>query len=127
MLSVHVEDVASDGTATRLTGGWQVISLRALDRDRTVRRDGEILQPYHPFTRASKRPVQPGRVVPVDVEVFPTGARLGVGHRLRVTIQAFDVPHLAPALPAAPDTLGVITVHHSDRYPSRVSLPVRLR
>ncbi|HYJ69182.1 MAG TPA: CocE/NonD family hydrolase [Nocardioidaceae bacterium] len=125
MLSVHVEDVAPDGTATRLTGGWQVISLRALDRDRTVRRDGEILQPYHPFTRASKRPVQPGRVVRVDVEVFPTGARLGVGHRLRMTIQAFDVPHLAPTLPDALNTLGVITVHHSARYPSRVTLPVR--
>ena len=125
MLSVHVEDVAPDGTATRLTGGWQVISLRQLDRSRTVRRDGEILQPYHPFTRRSKRPVEPGRVVPVDVEVFPTGARLAPGHRLRITVQAFDVPHLLPSLPDLANTPGVITVHHSARYPSRVTLPVR--
>jgi hypothetical protein len=47
--------------------------------------------------------------------------------RLHPRRHAFDVPHLALGLPAAPDTLGVITVHPSDRYPSRVSLPVRLR
>ena len=32
MLSVHVEDVAPDGTVDRLTGGWQVLSHRAVDR-----------------------------------------------------------------------------------------------
>ena len=32
MFSVAVEDVAPDGTVTRLTGGWQVLSQRALDR-----------------------------------------------------------------------------------------------
>ena len=31
MLSVSVSDVAPDGTVTRLTGGWQVLSQRALD------------------------------------------------------------------------------------------------
>ena len=31
MLSVAVEDVAPDGTVKRLTGGWQVISHRALN------------------------------------------------------------------------------------------------
>ena len=32
MLSVAVEDVAPDGTVSRLTGGWQVVSQRALDQ-----------------------------------------------------------------------------------------------
>ena len=35
MLSVAVEDVAPDGTVKRLTGGWQVISHRALDTSRS--------------------------------------------------------------------------------------------
>lgn len=73
---MHVEDVAPDGSVDRLTGGWQVLSHRALDPRRTVRRDGETLQPFHPFTRVDQ---------------------LG----------------------------GVITLHHSARYPSRLVLPVR--
>lgn len=126
MLSVHVEDVAPDGTADRLTGGWQVLSHRALDRRRSLRLDGEIVQPWHPFTQQAELPVRPGRVMPVDVEVFPTGARLAPGHRLRITVQAYDTPHLLPTAPQlAKQAAGVITVHHSPRYPSRIVLPVR--
>ncbi len=126
MLSVHVEDVAPDGTADRLTGGWQVLSHRAVDGSKVVRRDGEVLQTWHPFTRAAQLPVEPGTVMGVDVEVFPTGAVLETGHRLRVTVQAFDTPHLAPTVPELADGAGgVITLHHSPAYPSRVVLPVR--
>jgi uncharacterized protein len=126
MLSVHVEDVAPDGSVERLTGGWQVLSHRALDRSRSVRRDGELLQPWHPFTRAAQLPVTPGKVMRVDVEVFPTGAVLRTGHRLQITLQSFDTPHLAPTVPQVIDGAGgVITVHHSRSLPSRITLPVR--
>jgi putative CocE/NonD family hydrolase len=126
MLSVHVEDVGPDGTVDRLTGGWQVLSDRALDRSRSLVRDGQVLQPWHPFTRASQLPVTPGKVMGVDVEVFPTSAMLAKGHRLRITVQAFDTPHLLPTAPQlANEAGGVITVHHSPRYPSRLVLPVR--
>jgi uncharacterized protein len=126
MLSVAVEDVAPDGSVDRLTGGWQVLSHRALVQHRTVRRDGEVLQPWHPFTRAAERPVPPGEVVRVDVEIFPTGAVVRRGHRLRVTVQAFDTPHLTPTGPQLVDGLGgVIDVHHSAEHPSRITLPVR--
>ena len=126
MLSVHLEDVAPDGSVARLSGGWQVLSHRALDRGRTVRRDGEVLQPWHPFTRAAQQPVDPGAVMRVDVEVFPTGAVVRKGHRLRITVQAFDTPHLAPTVPQLVDTAsGVITVHHSPTYRTRVIVPVR--
>ena len=123
MLSVSVSDVAPDGTVSRLTGGWQVISQRALDRARTRYLDGAVIQPYHPFTRASKQPLAAGEIAPVDVEVFPTAARIAPGHRLRVAIQAFDVPHLAPTLPDLPGTATVLTLHASDRYPSVLTAP----
>ena len=42
MLSVAVEDVAPDGTVTRLTGGWQVISHRALDTAKSRYLDGKL-------------------------------------------------------------------------------------
>ena len=82
MLSVAVEDVAPDGTVNRLTGGWQVISHRALDTTRSRYLDGKLIQPFHPFTRAAEKPLARGAVAPVDVEVFPTGASIEPGHRL---------------------------------------------
>ena len=123
MLSVSVSDVAPDGTVTRLTGGWQVISLRQLDRSRSRYLDGRLIQPYHPFTRASQHALASGQVAPVDVEVFPTAARIAPGHRVRLAVQAFDVPHLAPTLPSVPSTLTVLTIHASERYPSVLTLP----
>ena len=124
MLSVAVEDVAPDGTVSRLTGGWQVISLRRLDKARSRYLDGQLVQPWHPFTQASQRPLASGQVAPVDVEVFPTGAVVEPGHRLRLAVQAYDVPHLLPTLPGAAGTLTVMTIHDSARYPSRLTLPV---
>jgi predicted acyl esterase len=103
-----------------------VLSHRAVTGSKVVRRDGEVLQTWHPFTRAAQLDCEPGKVMRVDVEVFPTGAVLRKGHRLRVTVQAFDTPHLAPTAPQLADGAGgVITLHHSRAYPSRLVLPVR--
>jgi putative CocE/NonD family hydrolase len=123
MLSVAVEDEAPDGTVKRLTGGWQVISFRALDESRSRYLDGKLVQPYHPFTKASRARLALGQVAPVDVEVFPTGASIQPGHRLRIAIQAFDVPHLLPPLTDALGTLTVIKVHDSAGYPSELTVP----
>jgi predicted acyl esterase len=126
MLSVHVEDVAPDGHVERLTGGWQVLSHRALDLARSRTLDGKVIQPFHPFTQAAQKPMETGKVARIDVEVFPTGAVLRKGHRLRVTVQQYDVPHLLAPLPQVIDSLGaVVTIHHSATYPSRLVLPVR--
>ena len=57
MLSVSVSDVAPDGTVTRLTGGWQVLSHRALVKARSRYLDGRLVQPFHPFTKAAREPL----------------------------------------------------------------------
>lgn len=123
MLSVAVSDVAPDGTVSRLTGGWQVLSLRALDTSRSRYLDGELIQAYHPYTLASKQTLASGQVAPVDVEVFPTAAEIAPGHRLRIAIQAFDVPHLAPSLPDLPTTLAPLTVRTGPLWPSVLTIP----
>lgn len=123
MLSVSVSDVAPDGTVSRLTGGWQVLSHRALDPSRTRYVDGKVLQPFHPFTKAAQKPLAPGEVAPVDVEVFPTAAQIRPGHRLRLAVQAFDVPHLLPTVPDLLGTLTVMTIHASEAYPSELTIP----
>lgn len=123
MLSVSVSDVAPDGKVSRLTGGWQVLSHRALDASRTRYVDGKILQPYHPFTKAAQKTLASGEVAPVDVEVFPTAARIQPGHKLRLAVQAFDIPHLLPTLPDLLGTLTVMRIHSSAAYPSELTIP----
>ena len=125
MLSVAVESVAPNGKVTRLTGGWQVISQRKLAKQRSRFINGKLIQAYHPFTRASKAKLARGKVAPIDVEIFPTGAAILPGHRLRLSIQAFDIPHLLPTLPDLLGQLAPLTIHVSKRYPSVLTLPVR--
>ncbi len=125
MWSVTVSDVAPDGTVDRLTGGWQVVSHRALVRSKSRYLHGRLVQPWHPFTQRARQPLAAGAVAPVDVEVVPTGAAIRRGHRLRVSIQAFDVPHLLPPLPDAPSTLAPLTLHTSPKRPSVITLPTR--
>ncbi len=125
MLSVAVESVAPNGKVTRLTGGWQVLSQRKLAKQRSRFMNGKLIQAYHPFTRASKAKLARGKVAPIDVEIFPTGAAIQRGHRLRLSIQAFDIPHLLSPLPDLLGQLAPLTIHVSKRYPSLLTLPVR--
>ncbi|KAA1427639.1 CocE/NonD family hydrolase [Nocardioides antri] len=125
MLSVAVEDVAPDGTVTRLTGGWQVISQRKLVRSRSRYLDGRLIQPWHPFTKASKDPLSRGEIAPVDVEIFPTAAVIRPGHRLRFTVQGFDVPHLLAPIPDIPTQALPITLHTGPQHPSVITFPGR--
>ncbi|GAB2973027.1 CocE/NonD family hydrolase [Nocardioides montaniterrae] len=125
LLSVTVEDVAPDGTVSRLTGGWQVVSQRKLDRSRSKYLDGKIIQPFHPFLKSTKVALKPGVVAPVDVEVFPTGAVIEPGHRLRIAIQGFDVPHLLAPVGDLLGQLGPLTIYSGATHPSYVTIPVR--
>ena len=123
MLSVALEDEAPDGTVKRLTGGWQVISHRALDTSKSRYLDGVLIQPFHPFTKAAQKTLGTGEVAPVDVEIFPTRAKILPGHKLRIAVQTFDVPHLLPTLPDLLGTLTVVKIHNSATYPSTLNFP----
>lgn len=123
MLSVALEDEAPDGTVSRLTGGWQVISHRALDKTKSRYLNEVLIQPFHPFTKAAQKPLAKGEVAPIDVEIFPTRAKILPGHKLRISVQAFDVPHLLPTLPDLLGVLTVLTVHSSAKYPSTINFP----
>ncbi|PWN03145.1 hypothetical protein DJ010_08450 [Nocardioides silvaticus] len=125
MLSVTVSDVAPDGTVSRLTGGWQVISHRKLVRSKSRYLDGKLIQPFHPFTKATRQKLKPGQVAPVDVEIFPTTAVVNKGHRLRFTIAGFDVPHLLAPVPDLPGQALPITVYTGPKHPSRITFPGR--
>ncbi|MCW2799552.1 MAG: hypothetical protein JWQ70_1024 [Aeromicrobium sp.] len=123
MLSVAIEDEAPNGKVSRLSGGWQVISDRALDTSKSRYLDGTLIQPFHPFTKAAQKKLAKGEVAPIDVEIFPTRAKVLAGHKLRIAVQAFDIPHLLPTLPDLLGSLTVLTIHNSAKYPSTINFP----
>jgi hypothetical protein len=123
---VRLEDVAPDGSSLPLTSGALLGSLRALDPAASWDAPGgRPLLPYHPYTRASERPVIPGQLTRYDIEVFPTFARLAPGHRLRVTINTADTPHLLPS-PAQQAALagGVYRVRRNALAASYLEVPL---
>ncbi|MBC7279406.1 CocE/NonD family hydrolase [Nocardioides sp.] len=126
LISVSVEDVAPDGSVDRITGGWQTLRHRAVLPSKSRMLNGQVVQPWHPFTREAEQPVTPGKIYRVPVEVFPTGAVIKKGHRLRVTVHSYDVPHLLPNVKQlVRGVAGVVTVHHTKAHPSTLILPVR--
>lgn len=125
-LAVRLESVAPDGTVTPLTAGWQVVSMRELNERRSVKRDGLIVRPWHPFTQESQEPMPQGTPVAVDVEIFPTTAVVPPGHRLRLAIQTTDRPHLFGPVPTELDSAGPgLRIWHDSQHPSWVAVPSR--
>lgn len=125
MVSVALSDVSPDGASRGLTNGLLLASHRAVDPDRSRLLDGQSIQPWHPFTAEAQQAVVPGEPVLAPVEVFPTSAVIHAGHRLRVTIAAYDVPHALPPAPAAVSTLaGPVEVLNDAEHPSSVVVPV---
>ena len=51
-----------------------------LDASKTVRQNGFVVQPYHPYTKESKLAVTPGQPMEVYAEIFPTAALFAPGH-----------------------------------------------
>ncbi len=124
-LVVRVSDVGSPGTATALTSGIQTASLRALDPAKSRYLDGQMIQPWHPFTEDSVQPVGSGNLVRVSVEVFPTSALVKRGHKLRISVGASDFPYALPPVPGLVSSLaGVLSVFSDAEHPSSVVLPV---
>jgi predicted acyl esterase len=125
-VSVAVSDVAPDGTSRGLTNGLLLASRRATDASRSRMLGGQSIQPWHPFTRASVLPVVAGQPMLLPIEVFPTSATLLPGHRLRITVSPYDVPHALPPAPALLSSLGgVVTVLSDAAHASSVVLPIR--
>jgi hypothetical protein len=100
-------DVAPDASATELTGGALLGSLRALDRRRSWRAPGGgFVLPYHRLTADSQQPVPAGESVRYEIEVRPVFTTIPAGHRLRLRIATGDFPHLAPPPTALPSLIG---------------------
>jgi putative CocE/NonD family hydrolase len=138
-LVATLEDVAPSGTATPITTGALLGSLRAVDASRSwLAPGGRFFLPFHPYTLASKRAVPtgppvtlpastasltPGPVTRFDIEIRPTFAELAAGHRLRLTLTTADFPTLLPTTPDGVNlTGGIYQVQRNQAAASYVEL-----
>ena len=121
-----VSDVSPGGKSTQMTAGWLMSSRRAVDRLRsTMTFGGQLVAPFHPFTRASLLPVNPGERERLDVEIFNTDAVFRPGHRLRLTLTSGDIPHVLATVPdALAQVGGVDTAFEDPADPSYLELPI---
>jgi uncharacterized protein len=64
--------------------GWLRASQRELDPQKST-----AWQPVHTHTRVQK--IAPGEIVPLDVEIWPSGTHFKAGETLRLTVQGTDI------------------------------------
>ena len=124
-LSVRVDDVGSDGIARPITNGLMSAAFRAVDTTRSRYLRGVMIQPWHPYTLASKQLLVPGQAVKVPVEIFPAAAVIKKGHKLRISVSASN--QAQGVWNYASQTLangGVTTIYNDATRPSSVVLPV---
>ncbi len=78
----------------------------------------------HTFDRVEK--LEPGTVVPLDVDLFPVGLAFHPGEKLRLTISGFNV--LGGVMPARttvePENHGRHVIHTGGSHASHLRLPV---
>jgi putative CocE/NonD family hydrolase len=122
-LTAELEDVTPNGSSYPLTEGALLGSLRAVNPSRSWTANGMTVIPYHPYTRASAKPVTPGAVTEYQIQIFPTLATIAAGDRIRLTLATADTPHLTP-LPTEMSKLagGIYTVERSAAAPSSLTL-----
>ena len=125
-LNVRVSVVdPKTGAARQLTNGLQSAVYRTVDPSRSRFVDGVMIQPWHPFTKASAQPVVPGQPMLVPVEVFPTAALIKAGRKLRISISSSNQAQGIWSLDRQAEANGNITTILSDpSFPSSVVLPV---
>ena len=76
-------------------------------------------------TRTAAEPVVPGELTRYDLEIFPTGALIEPGHRLRLTLTTYDFPHLVPTQPARQALAGgTYRIRQGGDAPSSLLIPL---
>jgi putative CocE/NonD family hydrolase len=126
-VTLHLEDVTPDGTASELTGGWDSLVFRELDEARSTKVGGNYVIPFHPYTKYSAERAKQQSLTVYEwwVELRPVAARIAPGHALRLSIQTSDTVRFLPTGTRVADQAGsVLSVYHDATHPSSVVLPL---
>jgi predicted acyl esterase len=92
-----VSDVSPDGAPHPVAAGRLSTSFPGVDRRRSLRSRGEVVQPYGRYDE--QIPAAPGEARRYQVELWPIGNRFRAGHRIRLHIVGASAASL-PGLPS---------------------------
>ncbi|MDL4818614.1 CocE/NonD family hydrolase [Actinomadura opuntiae] len=100
--------------------GWLKASHRELDKARSTE-----YWPVHTHAEADHRPLKPGEIVPIEIGLNPSSAKIRKGCRLRIDVQ----PYAPAGLPvrAYDESYHVGAenmIHTGPAHPSYVQLPI---
>lgn len=114
---VYLEDVDERGRVALVTEG----QLRALHR-RLSDAPAPYRQtvPYRTFAHNDARPLIPGEVAELTIDLIPTSYLFPRGHRIRVALAGADASHFAVLQRCS----RMLAVHRSRHCASRIELPV---
>ena len=123
VVAVRVDVVDAKGNASPITTGMLLASAREVDESRSRYMLGEMIQPYHYFTKEKERFLVPGQPTKMQIEIFPTSFLVRQGNKLRISIspsnQAMGMLNL-PRRERAKD--GVTHILNTPEHPSSVVL-----
>jgi predicted acyl esterase len=110
--TVRLTDVWPDGRSEWISDGSLRASLRKVDLDRSLKRDGKVVRAWHPFDTPQTVPL--GEPVDYLIDVIATSNVFRAGHKLRVSL-------LPTGTTDTPRTggLGAVTVDDAE-----ITLPV---
>jgi uncharacterized protein len=101
--------------------GWLRVSHRELDPRRSTPE-----RPWHTHRREQR--LVPGEIVPVDIEIWPSGTRFAPGEQLLVVVQGSDVQSYPPGVVSMGHSVtrnaGTHVIHSGGRYDSHLLVPV---
>jgi uncharacterized protein len=114
----EVLETGQQGTPVPVAKGWLRVSHRELDPDLSL-----PSRPYHKHTR--RLYLEPGEIVEVHVEIWPTSMVFRKGHRMRLDVQPRDGVGSQSYMHYHADyNTGTNTVYAGGDRPSYLLLPI---
>ena len=101
-----------------LAKGWLRASHRELDPARCT-----PLRPWHPHTRIQK--LEPGAIVPLEIEIWPSATMFEPGTTLQVTIQGQDAARYPAFRHEQRVNRGWHTIFTGGQYDSSLTVPLK--
>jgi uncharacterized protein len=120
--------VAPNGTVTKQADGVLLGSQRELDPLTSWYGTGQaLLQPSHPFTRASQHPVVPGQVTRFDISLLANFTEIPAGYKIQLVLNSQPPANFHSVLTPTPRELanlagGVYTIERSPCAASFIDL-----
>ncbi|MDL9936602.1 CocE/NonD family hydrolase [Gordonia sp. ABSL1-1] len=121
-----VSDVAPDGASRVLTTGTMTVSIRnqVVPALSSYAPNGDVTDPIYALDAFNRDMVKPGATQFLDIGALGTDALLAPGHRLRVSVYAFNAPRAVSFGPVSRDS-GLKPEHVliDPAQPSWISVP----